>query len=139
MRVRNLMTPSPITVAPDDSIGTALGRMLRHDIHELPVMEDEKLVGIMTERDLRMALGPGVQELDVETMNGDGMEDDVASVMAEDVTTISTEDTVAEACRTVANLRVGSLPVVDSHGRLRGILSVTDLLIAAAELFDTAQ
>jgi len=136
MIVSKLMTPNPITVAPGDSLGDAYGIMLRNDIHELPVMDDERLVGILTRRDIQVAIGPGALELDPDTMNGGALEDQIAEYMTRDVESISPQDSVATACRTLVSLRVGALPVVDAHGKLRGILSVTDVLAAAAELFE---
>lgn len=136
MIVSKLMTPNPITVAPTDTLGDAYGIMLRNDIHELPVMDGERLVGILTRRDIQVAIGPGSLELDPDTMNGGAMEDQVEDYMTRDVESISPQDSVATACRTLVSLRVGALPVVDAHGKVRGILSVTDVLAAAAELFE---
>ena len=136
MIVNKLMTPNPITVAPTDSLGDAYGIMLRNDIHELPVLDGERLVGILTRRDIQVAIGPGSLELDPDTMNGGALDDQVEDYMTRDVESITPQDSVATACRTLVSLRVGALPVVDVHGKLRGILSVTDVLAAAAELFE---
>lgn len=136
MHVQKLMTPSPITVAPLDSLADAFGVMLRNDIHELPVMEDERLVGIVTRRDIQVALGPGALDMDPDVMSADALESVVEDVMSRDVETISPQESIANACRLLVSLRVGALPVVDAHGKLRGILSVTDILAAAADRFE---
>lgn len=136
MLVQKLMTPNPITVAPSDTLGDAYGIMLRHDIHELPVMEGDRMVGIVTRRDIQVAIGPGALELDPDATNGEELDGAVEEIMTRDVETISTQDTVATACRVLVSLRVGALPVVDAQGKLRGILSVTDVLSAAADLFE---
>lgn len=136
MLVQKLMTPNPITVAPNDSLGDALGTMLRHDIHELPVLDGDRLVGIVTRRDVQVALGPGALALDSDALSSDAMETTVEEVMTADVETIAPTENMATACRMLVSLRVGALPVVDALGKLRGILSVTDVVAAAAELFE---
>ncbi len=136
MLVQKLMTQNPIVVAPTDTLADAFGVMLRNDIHELPVMEGERMVGIVTRRDIQVALGPGALDLDPEALSSDALEDLVEDVMTRDVETITPQETVANACRMLVSLRVGALPVVDAHGKLRGILSVTDVLSAAAEKFE---
>ena len=52
LRVADFMTTDLVTVAPDDTIGDALGKMKSHDIHELPVLERKKLIGVVTLREL---------------------------------------------------------------------------------------
>lgn len=136
MNVQKLMTPSPIVVAPLDTLADAFGVMLRNDIHELPVLEDERLVGIVTRRDIQVALGPGALDMDPDVMSADALESVVEDVMTRDVETISPQESIANACRLLVSLRVGALPVVDAHGKLRGILSVTDVLAAAADRFE---
>ena len=136
MLVQRLMTPNPITVAPADTLGDALGVMLRHDIHELPVLESDRLVGIITRRDVQVALGPGALTLDPDALSTPAMDRTVDQVMTSDVETIAPTETVANACRLMVSMRVGALPVVDAAGKLRGILSVTDVVAVAADLFE---
>ena len=136
MFVSKLMTPHPLIASPDDTVGDALGVMLRNDIHALPVVRDGVVVGIVSRRDVQIAIGPGVKDLDPDTMNGEGLDLDVESVMSTDVETLAPHDTVADACRTLVATRVGALPVLDANGKLVGILSVTDVLAAAARLFE---
>lgn len=138
MRVQTLMTPSPLTLRSNDSIGDALGLMLRHDINEVPIVDDGALVGIVTRRDLQVHLGPGSISLDADTIDGDGSDTELAEVMTRDLETLDVHASAGDAARALVALRVGSMPVVDARGRLVGILSVTDLLAAAADLFDRA-
>jgi CBS domain-containing protein/ribosome-associated translation inhibitor RaiA len=60
LRVSDFMTTDLVTAAPDDTIGDALGKMKSHDVHELPVLERKKLVGVVTLRELmrRKSLPP---------------------------------------------------------------------------------
>lgn len=136
MRVRHTMTPDPITLPAGASLGEALDLMVRNEIHELPVLDGRRLVGIITERDLRALLGPGIKDGDLSEVDEGALQTPVDEVMADEVHAVSPDAGLGEAARLLADLRVGALPVVDDHGRLLGILSVTDVLAAAAPLFE---
>ncbi|MFZ5477477.1 MAG: CBS domain-containing protein [Myxococcota bacterium] len=133
MTVSEIMTPDPLTVGREDTLLNALDLMVQNGIHELPVMDGSSLVGIITERDLRSALGKGVRTVDERVMDEARLEAAVGDWMATDVEAIYPETTISEAARLLAMLRVGSLPVVDGEEQLVGILSVTDLLVYIAE------
>ncbi len=137
MRVRDIMTPDPITIEPQESIEEALGLMHRYDIHELPVTQDDVVVGILTRRDLQMSIGPAIKELDGDAMDPDILAQPVSDVMTHDVKAVYEDTDMTEACRILASLRIGALPVMGG-GRLVGILSVTDLLVTAADLLEGA-
>lgn len=136
MRVRHTMTPDPITLPAGASLGEALDLMVRHEIHELPVLDGRRLVGIITERDLRALLGPGIKDGDLSEVDEGMLQSSVDEVMSGEVRSISPDAGLGEAARLLADLRVGALPVTDQQGRLVGILSVTDVLAAAAPLFE---
>lgn len=136
MNAEELMTPDPLTVGVDDTLQDALDLMVRNDIRELPVLDSGTLVGIITDRDLRMALGPGIKKLDDRVMDDKALSERIGRWMTADVEAIYPDTSAADVCRLLVDLRVGALPVVDSGGRLVGIVSVTDVLAAAVELFD---
>lgn len=129
MLVRDLMTPDPLTILPSATLEEALEVMTRNEIHELPVVEADRVAGIITDRDLRGALGG-------DDPSSSDLAREVSEVMSETVEVVSTETSLAEACRRIASLRISSVPVVDSSLALVGILSVTDILAAAAERFE---
>lgn len=136
MNVSQLMTRDPITLRPDDSVAQALEHMHRYDVRELPVVENDALVGIVTDRDVRMLLGRGAREVDEREMSPQSLEAAIATIMTVDVATLHPSVQASEACRTLVANRVGAMPVVDSGGELLGICSVTDLLAEAAALFE---
>jgi CBS domain-containing protein len=117
MRVRDIMTPDPITIEPQESI--------------------EEALGILTRRDLQMSIGPAIKELDGDAMDPDILAQPVSDVMTHDVKAVYEDTDMTEACRILASLRIGALPVMGG-GRLVGILSVTDLLVTAADLLEGA-
>lgn len=138
MKVSELMTPNPVTVSPDDDLGEAIGQMVQHRIRALPVVENDALVGIITDRDIKMALGPDARGMDLDAIDPRQLEGSVEWFMTASVETLSTDDEVATATERVLDLRVGALPAVDADGNLVGILSVTDLLRAALPLFQAS-
>lgn len=136
MRVSDYMSPDPITLPPDATVGEAADLMLRNEIHELPVVDETGIVGIITERDLRALLGPALRDGDVGSIDDARLEQRIHEVMTTEVRGILCDDGLGDAARMLADLRVGALPVVDGDGQLIGILSITDVLAAAAPLFE---
>lgn len=136
MRVRDLMTQNPITIGSDDSLEVAMSQMISHHIRELPVVDDGELVGILTERDLKMALGPDARRMDLDAIDPRQLDGAVDWFMTPGVETVDADATLAEATDLLLSLKVGALPVVDGFDKLVGILSVTDVLKEARRRFE---
>jgi CBS domain-containing protein len=134
--VREVMTSEPITISPDDTLADAIEVLRKHHIHGLPVVENRKVLGMITDRDLRTMLGPGARTADLGLLvKADAS---VRSIMSMGPWTIAPDAPVSEAARMLAMLRVGALPVVDGEGLLIGIVSVSDVLSAAAKILEQA-
>ncbi|NOZ72434.1 MAG: CBS domain-containing protein [Chloroflexi bacterium] len=138
MLVRDVMTPNPITIEPTHSIGTALARMRRGGFRRLPVVEDGKLVGIVTDRDLRLAMNSPfvLREGWYDSYLMEHIE--VRSCMTERPITISPDADIIEAVQLLKNQKIGGVPVVE-NGNLVGILTETDLLNCLLELLQEQQ
>ncbi|HSM02916.1 MAG TPA: CBS domain-containing protein [Acidimicrobiia bacterium] len=137
MKVRDLMTTDPITTTPDAPLKEAARMMVRDKVSGLPVLDDGKLVGIVTEGDflrqeanrdqpyrlslLEALFGEGGAEPAVET---------VGEVMTEPVITITADATISEAARVMSHRKVKRLPVVDDDGDLIGVISRADVVNA---------
>jgi acetoin utilization protein AcuB len=125
LRVRDVMSPSAVTIAPDAPLGAALTAMQAREIRHLPVVEpDGRLVGIVTDRDLRqatLARFRAVRDADRDLL--------VQDVMTCAVVTIEADAPMARAAALMYERRIGSLPVVED-GRLAGIVTERDLLRA---------
>ena len=132
MFVSRSMTSEVITVTEDASIFEAQEKMARHTIRHLPVIDaDHTLVGVVTDRDIRSALpyslfkdpdcGPGREK--AEALK-------IRDIMTKDPMAISPTDTIQDALLLIQEKRVGAFPVVDENRKLKGILSVRDLLRA---------
>jgi len=117
MKVRDLMTSDPSTVAPDDVIARAATLMREEDCGSIPVVKDAKLVGIVTDRDITVR---GV------AAGKDPKTTKVSEVMSADPITVEPDTDAAEASRVMAQHQVRRLPVVED-GRLLGIVVTAQL------------
>ncbi|HEX5681920.1 MAG TPA: CBS and ACT domain-containing protein [Desulfobacterales bacterium] len=141
MFVSRSMTRKVITVNPETTIFEAQELMAANRIRHLPVVvADNKLVGIVTDRDLRSALPyrffkEGISPAETESLKSLRVKD----IMTQKVITIPPAYTIQDALMVIQNSRVGALPVVDDEGRLRGIISVRDLLRAFINVLGIGQ
>jgi acetoin utilization protein AcuB len=127
MKVRDIMTIEVATVGRNDALALADDLMKTKKIRHLPVVEEGRLVGILTQRDLfqaamssAMGFGEKARKEFLKTVL-------VKEVMTEEVVTIAPDADAREAARRMLERKVGCLPVLDS-GRLAGIVSESDLL-----------
>jgi acetoin utilization protein AcuB len=134
--VADIMTPNPVTVTPRDAIRTAVNLMREGGFRRLPVVERGRLVGIITDRDLRRAVNSPfvVREKWYDNFILDHIE--VGSCMTPDPLTIEPDAPITEAARLMRDHKIGGLPVL-ADGRLVGIITETDLLDALIRLLET--
>jgi CBS domain-containing protein len=116
-RVRELMTVGVVTASPDETVATALQRMIDHDIGAVVVAEGETPVGVFTERDVtrRVLTDP------------DLLARRVGEVMSSPVVTTGPDEEIVTVFETMTARKIRRLPVVEG-GRLVGILTERDLL-----------
>ena len=132
MFVSRSMTSEVITVTIDASIFEAQEKMAHHTIRHLPVIdEDNTLLGIVTDRDIRSALPYSLFKDPDSGVGGEKVEAlKIRDVMSKNPLTISPGDTIQDALLLIQEKRVGAFPVVDENRKLKGIISVRDLLRA---------
>jgi IMP dehydrogenase len=107
------MITDPITLGPDESLRKALGAMSKYHISGIPITQDGRLVGILTNRDLRFE-----QDLDRP----------IAELMTrEHLITAPVGTTLEQANEILHRYKVEKLPVVDDHGMLKGLITVKDI------------
>jgi acetoin utilization protein AcuB len=123
------MTPNPITVPPGTPIFEARRLMYERRIRHLLVADGADLVGILTDRDLRLNLPSPATGLSVWEINYILMKLTVGEVMTKLVRTTGPDRNIEAAAQQMLEHRVGALPVLD-EGKLVGILTETDLLRA---------
>ena len=132
MFVSRSMTQKVITTGPEASVFDAYEKMSHNRIRHLPVIDaDGRLIGIVTDRDIRSALPYSRIKHPSRTAEAEKVKDlKVMDIMTADPKTIGPHHTIQDALVLIQELRVGALPVVDKEGKLKGILSVRDLLRA---------
>ncbi len=126
------MTVNPETVRPDTPVRDAFVTMRARHIRHLPVVADKKLVGIVTDRDLRR---PDISN-DVEGWNDFYKLDEshhVSDIMTADVATLRSHDRIEKALELFLDHRFGGVPVVDKNGEILGILTTHDAIAAFGE------
>lgn len=135
--VADIMSTSPVTVAPRNAIRTAVNLMREGGFRRLPVVDRGRLVGIVTDRDLRRAANSPfvVREQWYDNFILDHIE--VGSCMTPNPMTVTPDVPIAEAARLMRDSKIGGLPVVED-GRLVGIVTETDLLDCLISLLEVA-
>ena len=121
MNVRELMTTAPVTVEPDATLGEVAVLMKQEDCGSIPVVEDGRLVGIVTDRDIVIR---GV------ATGSDPKTQRVSTVMSADPVTIRPDDDLADAEKVMADRQIRRLPVVE-NGKLVGIIVTAQIARAA--------
>lgn len=132
MFVSRSMARKVITVDKETSLLEAQKLMQQRDVRHLPVVDDDNhLVGIVTDRDIRSVLPHRLAKGQADAqMNEQYAHVKVADAMTTDLLTISPRHTLQDAILLIEQKKVGAFPVVDDDNKLLGILSVRDLLRA---------
>lgn len=129
MTVREWMSASPAVIAPSTSVLEAWDLMQRWRVRHFPVVEGERLLGIVTDRDIRLNLPPSTSNPAVQEIRALLAKVAVAEIMTRDVITIEPDQPIEHAAAVMLACKIRSLPVV-ADGRLAGILTETDVLRA---------
>ncbi|HEX2276578.1 MAG TPA: CBS domain-containing protein [Candidatus Tectomicrobia bacterium] len=132
------MTRDVITVPPQEKIIDAFELMQGRGIRHLPVVEDGELKGLVTDRDIRLALIPSPLSTPEDRMYHLGALERVDEIMATELITVEPTTTIEEAAKLMAQYKIGAVPVV-GQGKLVGILTETDILSVFIEMLETIQ
>ncbi len=127
MHIRDLMTRGVITAPPEMSLATAQRLMHDHRIRHLPVVQEQRLLGLVTDRDVRQALPSTATALTQAEIVYKLGTIAVATCMSREVVTIAPQIDLIQGTRQFLTGLYGCLPVVDG-GQLAGIVTATDLL-----------
>ncbi len=117
MKISEVMTHKVETVRPDQSVREAASFMIDADAGSIPVMEGDKLVGMITDRDIAVR---GVAK-------GHGPDTPVRDLMSDGLICVRAEDDVEEVATKMSEAQVRRLPVIDEQQKLVGIVSLGDL------------
>ncbi len=125
MLVSKRMKKTPVTVSPEDLLATVQKKMKDGGFRRTPVVENGRLVGIVTEKDLRQHLG----YLERTKVN---------VTMSEKLVTVAPQTTLEEAALLLLKHKIGGLPVVD-NGQLVGIITTSDILHAFLDVMGASE
>ena len=127
MLARDIMQPHPVSATPETRLPHLIRVLQRRGFRHLPVVAAGKLVGILSDRDLKQAVASAAAA--TEGREGARILDRLtaAEIMARSVVTISPTSGVDEAARLMATRKISALPVTE-EGRLIGIVTETDVL-----------
>lgn len=127
MKVEDVMTREVVALKPDDSLRTALASVQRNRIRHIPIVEDDRLVGIVTDRDIKRATPSVHGGASQEDFNRTLDELTLAKVMTRDPLSVHPDTSVKDAVKLLIDRKYGALPVVEGE-KLVGIVSDIDLL-----------
>ena len=117
MKVSEVMTRDVQTIRPDQPVQQAANFMLSDDAGSIPVTEGDRLIGMITDRDIAVR---GVAK-------GHGPDTPVRELMTNDIVSVRIDDDCEEAASRMSEAQVRRLPVIDEQERLCGIVSLGDL------------
>ena len=117
MKVSEVMTRYVQTVQPDQPVQQAASFMLSADAGSIPVTDGDRLIGMITDRDIAVR---GIAK-------GNGPDTPVRELMTDDLVVVRIDDTIEDAASKMSQAQVRRLPVIDEDERLCGIVSLGDL------------
>ena len=137
MKVVDVMTKDPLTVRPDETIGQADELMNENRIRQLPVVDGNALLGIITDRDIRSFLADS--SLLDPAERAKGLRTKVKDVMTSEPLTLSPDDDLKEAVELLIEEKIGGIPVIDGAEGLVGIVTYVDVLRCFLNRLDEEQ
>jgi acetoin utilization protein AcuB len=126
MKVVDVMTKDPLTMSPIETIGQADDLMNTNRIRQIPVVGEKRLVGIVTDRDIRSFLSGSL--LESPEARERALASAVQEIMTSEPITISPDDDLQAAVEVMIEEKIGGIPVVDDAEGLVGIVTYVDVL-----------
>ncbi|MBI4795199.1 MAG: CBS domain-containing protein [Deltaproteobacteria bacterium] len=134
MLVQDWMTSIVATIEDDDSIMKASKLMKQNRIQHLPVLKEGRLVGIISDRDLKEAQPSKATSLDIHELYYLMEEIKIKSIRSSQLITIAPEATLEKAAALMQKYNISALPVVDAKGELQGIITKGDVFRAFVDI-----
>ena len=134
MLVRNWMSKDVITVNVNDPIIDAIKLLKHNKIGRLPVMKKGKMVGIVTDRDVKRASASDAVSLEIHELLYLLSKVKIEGIMSKPPITVPPDYTIEETAEVLLENKISSTPVVDDQGQLVGIITQNDLFRALISL-----
>ena len=119
MLIKKFMTQNPVILSPEEDVQVAFNLLTIKEVRQAPVLDNGKLIGIVTDRDLRMAI---VQDLNDTNLT-------VRNFMTSNPKTVFEDAPLQSAANIIAEKKFNALPVISESGNLVGIITTTDILL----------
>jgi acetoin utilization protein AcuB len=127
MLVRDWMSKKVVSIGEDESMQKATAMMKEQKVRMLPVVKKGKLVGVVSDTDLKRASASDATTLDVHELLYLLSKIKVKDIMTKDPVTVPVDWTVEEAAEVLMKHRISGMPVVDPHGQVAGVITRDDL------------
>jgi acetoin utilization protein AcuB len=134
MYVKNRMTTNLVVVDPNQTISEVLDLMQENNIHRVPVVSNNKLVGLVTQGVVLKNSPSNASSLSIHEMNYLLSKTKISDIMIKNVTTIEPDDLLEKAADVMQSHDIGCLPVVEDDNVLVGIITTNDILQSFADL-----
>jgi len=128
MNVAEIMTSKVITACMDDTLGGIRKVLEVHHFHHIPIVEKDRLVGIVSDRDVLKEMSPYVDSVRADNRALNTLKKKAHQIMTRRVITVSSEDSIEEAVSLMLEKKFNCLPVLEHSGAVIGIVTKIDLL-----------
>ena len=127
MLVKRWMSKQVITIDSNDSMNDAMDLLKKHDIKMLPVMEKGKLVGIVTDRDLKSASASKATSLEIHELLYLISKIKIKKIMTKNPVTVPFDYTIEETAEVLLKHKISGVPVIDHYGSIVGTITQNDI------------
>jgi len=139
MLVKNWMSKDVVTIDEKDSMDKAARALKEHKVSMLPVMKEDRLVGVVTDRDIKEASASDATTLDIHEILYLVSKIKVGEIMTKDPVTVPLEATVEEAADILLEKKISGAPVLDPEGKVAGVITKADLFKVLMSLTGVGQ
>jgi len=133
MIIADIMSPATVRIGMDETLETVRALFQEHRFHHLLVTERNKLVGVISDRDLLKHLSPFINKMAERPQDLATLQKRAHQVMTRTLVTAAPDETVEDAGRQMLDARVSCLPVIDDQQRPVGFVSWRDMLRALCQ------
>ena len=128
MNVNEIMTTKVITIGMDDTLGQIQKLFGKHKFHHVLIVEDAELIGVISDRDILKEISPYINTLSEDFRARKTLTKKAHQIMTRNPITVEPDILVEDAASIMLTKNISCLPVVSSSGKIKGILSLKDIL-----------
>ncbi len=128
MSVAKIMTRKVLRIGMDDTLETMHEIFQKHKFHHLLVVEEDKLVGVISDRDLLKEVSPFLNTLSEDYRDKQTLRKKAHQIMTRKAISVDGSTTIEDAAKILLRKNISCLPVLTPEGKIEGILSWKDLL-----------